>query len=1033
MKTRSLSLPVLALVFLYLPLAGLAQESIDMLKKTGKTMKPSLQVTLSSKMLRPVSGKNLPSKAVQNDHLKNSLSNRRNSELVILPKNIRKVNYASETGLPIFIQNLPGNSASLQSTAGDPATACFKYLNSIKSLLKMDHPEDQFAITRIHTDEFAETHIRLNQVYKGIPVYGGDVIVHLNKAGEGESFNGRYFPVSAKINTIPVLQPDAAIGSALSDLYKGSVPVTKEPGLSILVSQEKPESSLVIYRKRDDLSASVLAYHVTIFASDHHRWEYFIDAASGEVINRFDNTCSVDGKRTATAIDLNDATCTMNSYEYGSKFYLIDLSKAMYTSSSFVAPDDLEGAIFTLDMQNTYGNNQAFYYVTSSGNIWSDPTAVSAHYNAGMAYDYYYNVHGRNSIDGKGGNIISIINVPDNETGGPLDNAYWNGRYMFYGNGDQAFTPLAGGLDVGGHEMTHGVVENTANLEYQGESGAINESMADVFGTMIENDDWLIGEDVVVRDYFPSGALRSMSDPHNGGTSLNDNGYQPKYVDEKYTGSQDNYGVHINSGICNYAFYLFAQAIGKEEAAAVYYKALDDYLTKSSQFIDLRLAIIQSATELYGEDSDPVTQAGIAFDAVGIMDGQGTEVDPTLPENPGDEYLLVYNTEYGDENTIYRSNLEGTEYEPLTTTPSHSRPNVSDNGEWAVFVSDDDSTLHGIITLPGYAPDESIIQSQHMWSNAVLSKDGNRIAGVSAWADATIWVYDYVTEEWHDFALYNPTYTQGVEGSGVQYADALEFDYSGEFLVYDAFNSNDNGDGNKVEYWDVNFIKVWDNETGSFGDGKIYKLFSSIPEGVSIGNPTFSKNSTNILAFDYWNSVSDEYAILGLNIEDNVVTTLVENNMIGWPSFNKTDSRIAFTSALGDNYEINYINFNKEQLYSDGIVHTMFTGGAWPVYYSIGDRLTGFIKTTKHQATQEIVSYPNPFRDHITLTIPGNRTRKCTVEILNQTGQVVYSGNYTVTDNNILALDLARLASGYYFVRLTNENNVFSGKIIKTE
>ena len=102
--------------------------------------------------------------------------------------------------------------------------------------------------------------------------------------------------------------------------------------------------------------------------------------------------------------------------------------------------------------------------------MWSNKTAVSAHYNSSVAYEYYRTTHNRNSINGTGGNVVSIINV-NNKNGTKMDNAYWNGEMMFYGNGNSAFLPLAGSLDVAGHEMTHGVVQNTANLEYQGQSG----------------------------------------------------------------------------------------------------------------------------------------------------------------------------------------------------------------------------------------------------------------------------------------------------------------------------------------------------------------------------------------------------------------------------------------------------------------------------------------------------------------------------------------------------------------------------------
>jgi bacillolysin len=142
-----------------------------------------------------------------------------------------------------------------------------------------------------------------------------------------------------------------------------------------------------------------------------------------------------------------------------------------------------------------------------------------------------------------------LINVAD-EDGSSMGNAFWNGQAMFYGNGDGAFQPLARGLDVAGHEMTHGVVQSTANLDYEGESGALNESFADVFGSMIDRDDWKIGEDVVKTSAFPSGALRSLEDPHNGASTNNFNaGWQPRHYDERYKGTEDNGGVHINSGI----------------------------------------------------------------------------------------------------------------------------------------------------------------------------------------------------------------------------------------------------------------------------------------------------------------------------------------------------------------------------------------------------------------------------------------------------------------------------------------------------
>src|SRR5690606_10558383 len=113
-------------------------------------------------------------------------------------------------------------------------------------------------------------------------------------------------------------------------------------------------------------------------------------------------------------------------------------------------------------------SNFKYDHVTSSSNTWTNsPGGVSSHFNGGKAFEYFRIVHNRNSIDGNKGNIISFINVAD-EDGASMGNAFWNGAAMFYGNGDGAFFPLARGLDVAGHEMSHGVIQNTANLVYQG-------------------------------------------------------------------------------------------------------------------------------------------------------------------------------------------------------------------------------------------------------------------------------------------------------------------------------------------------------------------------------------------------------------------------------------------------------------------------------------------------------------------------------------------------------------------------------------
>lgn len=143
---------------------------------------------------------------------------------------------------------------------------------------------------------------------------------------------------------------------------------------------------------------------------------------------------------------------------------------------------------------------------------------------------------------------------------------------------------------------------------------------------------------------FSSGALRDLSNPHNGGNDFNDAGYQPAHYSERYTGSQDNGGVHINSGIPNKAFQLFADAITKDKAEQVYYRALDLYLLKSSNFVDCRNAIVQAADDLYG--TTEVNAANAAFTAVGIGAGAGTDPQTDIDTNPGDDFILMSDADF---------------------------------------------------------------------------------------------------------------------------------------------------------------------------------------------------------------------------------------------------------------------------------------------------------------------------------------------------------------------------------------------------
>jgi len=848
----------------------------------------------------------------------------------------------------IFIKSTVTDEAKQSMSRTSNETTAKNYLSEIGALLRVKDPLNEFRLTAETTDDFGQSHLRMQQVFKGVKVYGAEVLVHISANKNDISVNG----TSKASPTIKEITPKVSFANAItkieSDLdTKLKLSTNSKNGL---LSIPQPEGEVVFYPTNEEL---VLAHHITVHPNLMDRWEYFLDANTGEILHKYYHTCTLmhefnDIERSddkfimppsnGSGQDLNGVTRQVNTYNTNDWEYMIDITKPMYDASQSEMPDNPVGGIMTLDLRNEIRDeNLVVYHVQSNSNTWNNPVAISAHYNAGVAYDYFLNTFNRNSINGQGGTVFSFINVVD-EDGNDLDNAFWNGTSMFYGNGRDAFSPLAGSLDVGGHEMSHGVIQNTAGLVYEYQSGAINESFADIFGTMIDRDDWQLGEDIVNTQYFSSGAMRDLSNPNNGGNELSDRGWQPKDMTEYYTGSGDNGGVHINSGIPNRAYYLIATAIGKEKAEQIYYRTLDTYLTANSQFIDLRLGVIQAATDLHGADSQEVQTAVSAFDTVGILDGDATDTDNDIPTVTGSEFILSVDIRDDDPNTLYISDTNGENYVPLTTTKLSRKPSVADDGSLAIYVTED-FTINAV-SLDQNNIEEFVISDEPIWGAVSLSKDGNRLAAVRNDVEGVIFISDLVTSESMAFELYNPTSADGVTTGEVLYADALEWDYSGQYLIYDALSELNNANGSTIDYWDVGSLRVWNNQTNSFGDGNIQKIFTNLPEGLSIGNPSFAKTSGNILAFDLFDETDDSYEVITANIETGEVKTVYVNNKLGFPNYSKNDDKLLFDTYNDGDEDIAIINLAADKLSPQGTPSVIVPNGIWGIWYTVGERET---------------------------------------------------------------------------------------------
>jgi bacillolysin len=303
------------------------------------------------------------------------------------------------------------------------------------------------------------------------------------------------------------------------------------------------------------------------------------------------------------------------------------------------------------------------------------------------------------------------------------------------------------------------------------------------------------------------------------------------------------------------------------------------------------------------------------------------------------------------------------------------------------------------------------------------------MAAVTTQQDTSIYVYDFASKKWGRFKLYNPTFTQGVTAAGPVYADGLEWDNTGEYLVYDAFNQIDNNGGSDLKYWDVGFIQVWDNNSNKFGTGTIAKLFSSLPKDVNIGNPSFSKLSSTIVAFDYFDVVASEYAVLGYDIEKNKVNTIANNNTLGYPSFNKDDTRLSFATGNGAASVINYVSLNADKITSTGGPQTILNGGKWPVYYSVGKR--NIITGTEEDKTLEVSAlscFPNPMTNELTISFDENTIVGGNVELINTNGVAVYQSIMNALETRI---NTKEFSAGMYIVRVGTSKGVGYCKVIK--
>jgi len=464
---------------------------------------------------------------------------------------------------------------------------------------------DRFVARGVAIDADGTEHVRFDRTYKGLPVIGGDVVMH--------SRNGRFKSISLSQRNVlglsvrPTLAADDAVVMAGADFgadFAGT-----------------PERTLVVYARGGDPR---LAWQVRL-SNERADTTYIVDAHSAGIIDRWSNRETAAAAGTAKTLYSGDVALTTNSVAGG-----------------YELRDPSRGLMRTIDGSNTRTSGQVY---KDADNLWGNyaasdkaTAAADAQYGAAVTWDYYKNVHGRNGIAGNGQGSYSRVHY-----GQRYGNAYWSDTCfcMTYGDGDGVNIGPLVSLDITGHEMSHGVNANTANLLYSGESGGLNEANSDILGTMVEfhannakdAPDYLIGERIVIGNVAGSAnqrALRYMFDPIRDGRSPS-----------CYASNLGTLDVHYSSGVANRFFYLLAEGsaartfdgvnhyaptcngaavtgIGRSKAARIWYRALTVYFTTNTDYAAARVATISAAKDLYGNASTEAGAVAAAWSAVKV-------------------------------------------------------------------------------------------------------------------------------------------------------------------------------------------------------------------------------------------------------------------------------------------------------------------------------------------------------------------------------------------------------------------------------
>ncbi len=762
------------------------------------------------------------------------------------------------------------------------ATTARRFLRNNAKLLGAGDADRNWSLTGTTTDDLGYTQVRFTQRWRGLEVWPGALTLQTAPNGDATLMTAAYAPEPA-IDPIPAIPVEQARHAAVRGAGL--------PGGGANAGR----AELVVHAPLE--SPARLAWRVLVELPPVMRAEVYVDATDGSYIEQM--PLLVTAGATGSGVDLNGQTRQIQLWRHSdNQYYTIDTSKAMYNPNS--QPPNLansRGVIAVLDQQNgTQPNIGGAVHIrsASASGPW-DADAVSASVNLGKVYDYYLERFNRNSVDGAGGSMTGIVNLDDS-------NAYadFQSKTMIFGNRDK----YAEALDVVAHEMTHSVIASSSQLVYRFQSGALNESFADVLGEGCEahfnggSPDWQLGTALSVQ-------LRSISDPGSK-IAFGTTPYPEKMSEFVNLGAeQDKGGVHINSSIVNHAFYQLAEglpdAVGLDDALRIFYRAVTTKLNANSQFIDARLGCVQAAVELFGAGSPQALRTSEAFDFVEIFDQQPTPAPVPFPAvaasdstlfifpSGGATYLGRREARFGDDSAGV---FLGDNGQPTPAMP-FKKPAVRGDGAFGVFVRPDaDAAVIDTETgeeipygLPGTFDSAAISADGLVQAFVLRNSEGN--------PDNRVYVFDQAANETKTYTVTQPLTDQtgAATSATVLFVDALDISPDGRFIYYDALNRLTLPGGGFVDNWSISFI---DRQADT-----IQNLLPPVP-GVNVGNPSFGQTRPELLTFD----VVDANGVHFIYVADlaagklQPLATLAGGWPVlpGWPGYSGDDSAVVYTN-----------------------------------------------------------------------------------------------------------------------------------------